>query len=233
MRAARRILAEEDPNPNSHAHLHASLVERKRPIPTIQPVNDTVRLQRLRKTLGSFNEKARVGRLARDARLMVPDRKVQFNSDVMDLVRVRVVRPRAQLLGEGTTAQSAYRYFTVLCSAHAKGETLKKIISEKQSALGLRTLPNQHCRLFLHELAGRGYSPFVGREIVDLRSLGEYGIVPEGYDVTIWQNQSMVEPQAAATVLYVDGRPGVLLSEQAEFVDECRAKEVPCYTQMS
>lgn len=232
MRAAREILA-EDPNPNAANALLRTLQFKQIPVPVIQPVNDTVRLKKLRQTLESFNEKARRSRLAREARRMIGSGSGDSVSSTESPCRIRIVRPRAQLLGHGKEEKQAYAYFTVLCDARAPGATLKAIISQKQAALGLQTLPRMNCRLFVHELAGRGCSPFIGREIVDERRLEEYAISPDGYDVTVWQNQSKVEAVAAATVLLVDARPGVMLVEQADYIDECRAREVPCYTQVS
>ena len=235
MRAARSILAEEDPNPDAAAALLATLRFKQIPVPVIQPVNDTVRLKKLRQTLESFNEKARRSRLAREAR-MIGSGSGSGSGDSASSsspCRIRIVRPRAQLLGEGPKAQQAYAFFTVICDDSALGATLKAIISNKQAALGLQTLPSKHCRLFLHELAGRACSPFIGREILDERRLEEYAVSAAGYDVTVWQNQTKVEAVAAATVLLVDARPGVMLVEQADYIDECRAKEVPCYTQIS
>jgi len=74
----------------------------------------------------------------------------------------------------------------------------------------------------------------IGRELLDARAVGEYGI-EEGlsYDVTAWQNQTSLGAQVVASLLLVDSRPGKMLPEQNLYADECREKEVPCYANLS
>ena len=64
--------------------------------------------------------------------------------------------------------------------------------------------------------------------------MGEYGIEAGlEYDVNVWQKQALLEARQVAVLLLVDGTPGRILPEQMAFVDECRAKETPCYTSVS
>jgi len=64
--------------------------------------------------------------------------------------------------------------------------------------------------------------------------VSEYGIEAGlEYDVTVWQNQTTTGARQVALILLVDGRPGGMLPEQMALVDECRAKEQPCYTCLS
>ena len=236
---------DEDPNPNAARHLHQTLELRRTPIAPIQPVNDTTRLVKLRHTLGRFMEKERRSRLGREARLMDgPEKNISININgnrgdngeeygKSDLVRVRVMRPRVQLLSETKRSQQAYDFFTVTVDEHINGLELKATIASKQAALGLTVLRDKDARIFVHELAGSRSSPFIGREIHNQRQLVEFGITPESYDATVWQNQKLVAPLAAVSVLLVDARPGVILRQQSDFMNECLEQEVPCYRQLS
>jgi len=69
---------------------------------------------------------------------------------------------------------------------------------------------------------------------LDGRKISEYGI-EEGlsYDVTAWQNQTKVAAGTVAVLLLVDSKPGMMLPEQTEYIDDCRAREAPCYTSVS
>lgn len=71
-------------------------------------------------------------------------------------------------------------------------------------------------------------------QILNGRRLEEYGI-EEGlsYDVTAWQNQSKVAAGTVAVLLLADSKPGMMLPEQTEYIDDCRSREAPCYTSVS
>lgn len=222
MRAA-RILA-EDPNPTAAENLREKLLASAAPVTPIQSVSDLSRLQKLSITNAKFQEQKRVYDLSRKARLL---------KEEPGRLKVRVLRPRTQMIGEDKRSTEAFADFFVEVDSTCRGLVLKQTITRKQEFLGLPTIPLPFLRLFLHELAGRSFSPFIGREIIDGRKLDEYGItVGQNYDVTAWQNQSVVGTRTGAVVLLVDARPGRMLPEQAMYLDDCRAKETPCYTRV-
>jgi len=222
MRAA-RILA-EDPNPTAADNLREKLLASSAPVAPIQAVSDLARLQKLSITNAKFQEQKRVYDLSRKARLL---------KDEPGRIKIRVVRPRAQMIGEDKRTTQAYADFFVEVASSCRGMELKETIVRKQEALGLQTIPGPFLRIFLHELSGRSFSGFIGREIIDGRKIDEYDVTEgQNYDVTAWQNQSVVGSRYGAVVLLVDARPGRMLPEQSVYLDDCRAKESPCYTRV-
>jgi hypothetical protein len=97
MRAA-RILA-DDPNPRAAESLKEKLVASATPIVPIQAVSDCTRLKTLSVTNGKFREKKRLYDLSRQARLL---------REVSGIVKLRVVRPRSQLMGDKHSVVEAY-----------------------------------------------------------------------------------------------------------------------------
>mmetsp|Transcript_26983 Transcript_26983/g.60352 ORF Transcript_26983/g.60352 Transcript_26983/m.60352 type:complete len:224 (+) Transcript_26983:178-849(+) len=223
MRAAR--ILQEDPNPSAKDDLLEYLKGAAAPVTPIQSQSDTTSLRTLRIAQGKFQEKKRLYDLSREARLL---------RDEPGWIKLKVVRPRVQMQHEEKFVRDAYVDFIVEVAADCRGADLKSAILRKQEALVLPVFFHKFTRLFVHELGGRNCSPYIGREILDARQLGEYGVF-EGlsYDVTVWQNQSLLEARTVATLLLVDARPGVMLDEQASYIDDCRAKEAPCYTGLS
>jgi len=220
-----RIIA-EDPNPGSNLGLQTRMAKSAEPVVPIQEKSDTGMLNELRVAQARFNEKKRVYDLSRQARLLA--------DPTPNHLKVRILRPRSQLIGQEKRVLQAYVDFVVEAPATARGLDLKRLIRLKQEALLLPTTPLPFMLLFLHELGGASYSPFIGRELLAERGIREYGIEAGlTYDVTVWQNQTSTGARQVATLLLVDARPGGMLPEQIAFIDDCREKESPCYTGVS
>ena len=224
MRAA-RIIA-DDPNPDSASALKETLKLRSQPAVVINEVSDTTALAKLRVTQAKFQEKKRLYDLSREARLL--------KEQAPGFIKIKVLRPRAQMVGEEKRILDAYVDFIVEVPGGAKGRALKSAIASKQRALVLPTIEPEFLRLFLHQIGGRATSPHIGKEILNERGVDEYGI-EEGlaYDVNAFVMQDLVAARAAAIVLMVDARPGKMLPEQIQYVNECRGKESACYANIS
>mmetsp|Transcript_21582 Transcript_21582/g.25522 ORF Transcript_21582/g.25522 Transcript_21582/m.25522 type:complete len:167 (-) Transcript_21582:46-546(-) len=155
MRAV-RILA-EDPNPRAQENLKEKLIASSTPTPPIQAVSDCTRLKTLSITNAKFRENKRLYDLSRKARLL--------NTDNPGFVKVRVVRPRSQMMGELPRVVEAYADFNVEVPANARGLDLKRAVMKKQETLTLAVTPLDFLRIFVHELSGRSHSPSIGREV--------------------------------------------------------------------
>lgn len=92
--------ASDDPNPHAAEDLKQTLIHAATPVPTIQPVSDSARLKELRQTQAKFQEKIRLHGLSREARML--------QEQVPGKVRLRVLRPRAQLVGVEKRVADAY-----------------------------------------------------------------------------------------------------------------------------
>ena len=140
-------------------------------------------LLELREVQARFNEKKRIYDLSREARLLkdpsLGSLKVTWpleaspcycfrlcNAPLLLLpVQIKILRPRAQLVGLEKRILEAYVDFIVEVPVTAKGKYVKQAIIRKQEALVLPTMPDLFMRLFIHELGGRQVSQFVGREV--------------------------------------------------------------------
>jgi len=101
---AMRILA-EDPNPEAAHGLQARLAQSAAPVEPLQDKSDTAMLNALRVTQARFNEKKRVYDLSREARLLA--------DPAPNHLKVRIIRPRAQLIGHEKRILQAYVDFIV------------------------------------------------------------------------------------------------------------------------
>lgn len=126
MRAARILQAiAEDPNPRAAEQLRSRLEQTASPATPIQLTSDTNRLKTLRVVLAKFKEKERIEALSREARML--------RDPEAGVLKIRIVRPRAQLMSDERTVREAYAALTVECDSRlATGRLLKEAILRKQ-----------------------------------------------------------------------------------------------------